>query len=325
MGRKLKITEQHKKIFLYLARGDRPKQISKNTGIRLNNLYKRIYVLRKYGYLKSEKIGQFLQIDLLPPALRHLTYFSGGIEKIQSIRLHDLFISLKVVRRPENWNTDFVEKILEEKSIEFTRQKLNNWKGLYFDYASVKVRVTPNKVLIKLPDISMGLEEEPEHLKNLALAYLDDVIPRVENLLKIKISKPRKLSVSVSSQHIAFVKNRIAKYFLDKGINMRVYDRSGRLRVIVDKSNGNEELEAIDKAHAEEDADRLQGLIKDVVFGKFDHRRIQEIQRDILLNQERQAQDFAYWAKHLKAHVTEIKKMSSIQAELLEFLKRDKK
>ena len=79
------------------------------------------------------------------------------------------------------------------------------------------------------------------------MGFLNDVIPRVERLFNIVISEPRRLSTTVSSQHIAFVKNRIAKYFLAQGISLRVYDQKGELRVIVDKSNGNEELETVNK------------------------------------------------------------------------------
>jgi len=318
LSRTLVIKDVHRRIFAYLARGDTPDFIAKSMGIRLKNLYKKLKTLDKYGYIKCKRVGKILNINLLPPAIKELSTLSMGADKVEYIRLHDLWIATKIISKPIGWSNEFVEKILEERSIAYTKHAPNNWKGLYFDSAPVKIRVTPNKILFKLPNIEIPLIDEPEHAKNIALNYLDDVVPRIESLLKVQVSKARKISISVSSQHIAFTKNRIAKYFLENDIDVRIYDDEGKLRVIVDKSNMNEELECIDKAHAEEDADKLQMLIKDTVTGKFDHRILQEtisksveIQNQILQNQQSYFNDMKIYGKKVAAHAVSIEKLGT--------------
>jgi len=314
----LVIKDFHRRVFAYIARGDPPKFIANSMGMRLKNLYKRLHVLEKHGYIKCRRLGKVLSIDLLPPGIKELGIVSMGADKVEYIRLHDFWVSTKILAKPREWSIQFVEKILEKKSMAYTKHRPKHWKGVYFDYAPVKIRVTPNKVLFKLPIVKIALTDEPEHAKNIALNYMDDVLPKIERLFRIKLTKPGKVSITTSSQHIAFVKNRIAKYFLENDIDVRIYDDEGKLRVIVDKSNMNEELECVDKANAEEDADKLQVFIKDTVTGRFDHRKMQdtiassvEIQNNILANQEKSSRDLVNYGRKIAAHTASIEKLGS--------------
>lgn len=323
MSRGLKIKSIHRRIFLYLGRGDSIKFIQNNTKLKYPNLYKKIRTLEKHNYLKIKRIGRTLNIQLQPLAIKELSLISAGAIKAKYIRLHDVWISCPILSKPTNWSTDFAEKILEEKSIPLTRHSPKNWKGIFFDYSSVKVRVTPNKIMINPPWIEVPYNDSPERAKNLITNHLSQVIPRIENLFNISISKPRKISVTISSQHIAFVKNEIAKFFLDKGISLRIYDKSGKLRVIADKSNGNYELEAIDKAHAEEDAEKLKDLIQDTVTGKFNPRQINrnlqesaQIIRGLALNQKHFSNNMIDYGEKIAAHIRAIEQMGAGVKEL---------
>ena len=316
MSRGLTINDNHRRIFSYLANGDTPEKIADNLHLKPSSLYRTMHSLERIGYLKIEKVGLVLNINLLPPAIKELSIVSVGKEKVEYIRLHDLWVATEILSKPNGWSNDFVEKILEEKSVAYTKHNPANWKGTYFDYAPVKVRVTPNKILFKLPQVEVPIEDKPEHAKNIAIDYLDDVIPRIENLLKVQLSKPREATISVSSQHIAFVKNKMAKYFLEKDISLRIYDDDGKLRVIVDQSNMNAELECVNKEYAEEDANKLQSLIKDTITGKFDYNRINEIlgetamlQQNIIKNQNSFSSNQELYGQRIAEHTVAIKKL----------------
>lgn len=322
MVRVLKINEKYRKILSYLARGDPTPIIIHNTGLKTQNFYKKLNCLHKYGYIKKQRVGKILDIQLQPLGIKELGIRSVGTQTVDYLRLHDVWVSYQILKKPRNWDTDFCEKILEERSLAYTKHSPRNWKGLFFDYASVKVRITPNKVMLNPPEIEVPLKDDPDHAKNIIFEYMDDVIPRIENIFKIGLNKPRKISVTVSSQHMAFVKNKIAKFFLDKGINLRVYDKQGRLRVIVDKSKGFDELEAINKAHAEEDAEKLKDLIQGTVTGDFNYKAINQILGHVSLNQKQFSDDLKYYGKNIASHVQAIKSLDVGIKELTELVKR---
>ena len=287
MVRTFTIDKTYKRILSYLSRGDTQKQICKFMGLKPSNLSKRIKRLEKNGYITKEKIGRIIKYHVKN---QNGNYSSMGIqngkyhEKV-TIRLHDLFFSFKILNKPDNWGKKFIEKCLIEKSLDYSRNDLRNWSSYWFDYNAVKVRVTPNKVIVKTPNIEAPLTESPENMKNRAFNYLEDVIPRIENVFRIKLTKPRKVSISVSSQHIAFCKDELAQFFTRNKIPLRIYDRdTGKIRVLVDKSRG-PEMEFINGAFAEEDAEAYKRFLEDVITGEFDHRNVLKAQALITRNQ----------------------------------------
>lgn len=329
MGRGIRITDLHRKVFGYLARGDPLAFIIYSTRLKKANFYKKLHTLEKYGYLKITRVGKILDIQLQPSAVKELTMLSGSALKLEYIRLHNLWISCPILRKPRTWDTDFVEKILEERSIKYTRHSPKNWKGLFFNYASVKVRITPNKVMINPPWIEIPSRDDPENAKNMILGFLEDVLPKIENLFKIQVRKPHKVSMTVSSQHIAFVENQIAKYFLERDIGLRVYDSKGRLRVLVDKSHGKAELEMVNKAYAEEDSSLMDDLIQDTVLGDFKPREIKAdlekaagLIKDLATNQGLFSKDMVEYGQKISAHTKSIEQLGSGVEKMTSILER---
>ena len=313
MVRVLKIKRMYRRILGYLARGDPTPFILQNTGLKEANYYKKLKTLEKYEYITKKRVGKILDIQLQPRAIKELGMVSVGAKRVEYINLHDVWVACEIIKKPCGWGKkDFVEKILETKGFEYSTNKINNWKGLYFDYASVLVRVTPNKILFHPPQIELEMTDSPEHAKNIMLKYIKGIIPKIENWFKVTITRPNRISMSVSSQHIAFVKNQIAQYFANNGIDLRIYDDEGKLRVIVDESRG-PELETVNKAYAEEDAEKLKNFIKDTVTGQFDHRQInrnlacaaESINR-IAQNQETFSGDMVEYGQKISSHAKSI-------------------
>lgn len=313
MPKKLKINRTYRRILGYLARGDPTSFILHNTGLKEANYYKKLRLLEKHGYITRKRLGKIINIELQPIAIKELSIASVGAERVKQINLHDVWVSCRILNKPANWdNKDFVEKILEARAVDYNINSPNNWKSIYFDYASVTVRVTPNKVLFSPPQIELSLEDSPERAKNLMLKYISEIIPKIENWFSITLSRPNNISISVSSQHISFVKNLIADYFVDNNINLMIYDDQGRKRVIVDKSRG-PEIETVSKAYAEEDAEKLKELISDTVFGRFDHKEItrnlnaaSQIISSIAKNQETFSEDMVEYGQKIAAHARSI-------------------
>lgn len=329
MVRVLKINRMYRRILGYLARGDPTPFILQNTGLKEANYYKKLTVLEKYGYITKKRVGKILNIQLQPRAVKELGMVSVGAKRLEYINLHDVWIACQIIKKPSGWGKkDFVEKILETKGFEYSTNKLNNWKGIYFDFASVLVRVTPNKIMFHPPQIELDITDSPEHAKNMMLKYLKGIIPKIENWFKVTITKPNRISMSVSSQHIAFVNNQIAQYFVNNDIELKIYDDEGKLRVFVDKSHG-PELECSNKAYAEEDAEKIKTLLQDTVTGQFDHRQInsnlasaaESINR-IAQNQETFSSDMVEYGQKISAHAKSIEALGGGISKLTSLVER---
>lgn len=329
MVRIIKINRMYRRILGYLARGDPTPFILANTCLKEANYYKKLNNLEKYGYITKKRMGKILNIQLQPKAIKELGITSVGAKRVEYINLHDVWVACEIIRKPEGWGRkNFVEKILEARGFDYSTNMVNNWKGIYFDVASVLIRVTPNKIMFNPPQIELDMNDSPEHAKNLMLKYVKGIIPKIENWFKITIARPDRISMSVSSQHIAFVKNKIAQYFVDNEIDLNIYDDEGKLRVIVDKSRG-PELETVNKAYAEEDAEKIKTFIKDTVTGHFDHRQITkdlasaaDTINKIAQNQENFSGDMVEYGQKISAHARSIEALGIGITKLTELVER---
>lgn len=314
MARTIKINRMYRRILSYIGRGDPSSYIIHNTGIKKRNYYKKIYTLEKYGYITKKRIGKILDLQLQPRAIKELAIISVGVKRKEYINLHDVWVACEIIRKPTGWGkNNFVEKILETKSVKYKTNNPKNWKGLYFDFASVLVRVTPNKIMFNPPQIELNMNDSPENAKNVMLKYIKGIIPKIENWFKVTIARPNRISMTVSSQHIAFVNNQMAQYFDKNNIELKIYDEEGILRTVVDKSRGPPELEYVSKAHGEDDADYMKTFIEDTTLGRFNHRQVNSnlasaadsINR-IAQNQETFSNDMVEYGQKIAAHADSI-------------------
>lgn len=296
----------YRELLEHLGKGSPTAIILQELSLKYDNYYRRVKHLEKHRYVTIKRTGKILNFELQPKAIKLL---SRGVEKVKSkkkISLHDFWVSYKILRKPTGFEP---EKILTANSIDFNTNNINNWRGIYFDYASVKVRVTPNKIMFCPPEIELEWNDSPDHAKNQALKYVDNILPKIESLFNVSLSKPDKVSVSVSSQHIAFVNNEFAKYFTDRDISLNIYDEHGKKRVIVDKSKGYPELEFIHKAHAEDDSERMKDFIDEVESGRFNTKDVLQIVKGIADNQLNLSNDLVEYGRQISLHTDSIGKL----------------
>lgn len=327
MPRTLKINQTYRRILHYLARGDSTAFILKNVKINRRNYYKKLDLLAKHGYISKKRAGRILNIEVLPGAFKEFTKPSVGTQSVHYqgpyINIHHVWYSCPFLKKPQKWGPDYVERILEAKGVPYTTNKVKNWRSIFFDFSGITVRVTTRKVLLMPPPMSISIRDTPEHAKNLMLEQVMAVIPKIERWFSISLLIPNRASITVSSQHIAFVKNEFAKYFADKGIDLRVYDEEGRLRAIVDKSRG-PELEFIDKTHAEDDADKMQSFIQDIYTGGYEKQQqtTLSIVQGLAQNQEALSGDLTAYGREIAAHVQAIKDLGAGVKKLTDLIKK---
>ena len=179
------------------------------------------------------------------------------------VRLHDLQFQLKVLS-PAHWATG-LQKIFKIKKINHTLNDKLGWKSpQYIFYVDeIQVRTTPNFVLILPNDIYGATASEA---KKAATALLYQMVPKLENMLRVKLSKDSKVSIKITREHDALIYNEVAEWFLKHNMELRIYDERGDLRLIVDDSLNLKELEAVHKRYAEQDADKLKTFLSEVTL-----------------------------------------------------------
>lgn len=289
-------------LLSHLGRGSPIAVILSDLNIKYKNYYKKLKYLEKHRYITVKRLGKILSFELQPKAVNLLSVGIETVDYEKKISLHDFWLTYPILRKPIDWNEKYIEKVLQANSIGFNTNDINNWKGFFFDYASVKVRVTPNKVMFCPPEIELDWKDSPDHAKNMAFSQVDNIISKIERLFSISLSKPDKVSAYVSSQHIAFVNSEFARYFTDRDIRLVIYDEFGKKRIIVDKSGGQPELECVSKANAEDDAEKIQKLIDYTATGKFDPEQVQQDFARASSLIAGMAQNMEAYGKHIKAH-----------------------
>lgn len=184
---------------------------------------------------------------------------SDNVRAGNVLRLHAVIARLVPLAIPRHWDAR------RERIIGF---KVKSWKPAAWTETEfrisddLRVRTTPKSVLLHLPDF---FGTDGRECKRRLLDFMEKAVPEVERLLGVKFRSKREFTFTISQQHFAMMKSTLADFFGTEEDLLRVLDEKGRLRVIVDASKGIFELEAVNKNWSEEDYDRMQRLIEDVV------------------------------------------------------------
>ena len=262
-----KMSEYHARL-LEMFRNNMPiSDIAKKMKCTKTNIYQRSYTLIREGYMTKD----FRTFYLTPKGINtvksylmvsHKVKFNQAL-KPDTSRLHNLQFTCNILKKPSTWN-QMRQQILRSHKIDFSVARLK-CKIEIFHYENVEIRTTPNNVLILLPNL---FYETPQKTKIEALKILRNVMPKIESLFKISLEKPRKVSIEISKQHNALIYNEIAKQFLEKNMEFRIFNEEGRQIAVADDSLGMKELEFIHPIDSEEHATLMQQEISNIITGK---------------------------------------------------------
>ena len=231
--------------------------------------------MREEGYITQKNLLKTKGVDII----ERYTVGCDNVPPInvpsEAVRLHDLVIKCKV--EEPNWNKD--REFITHLNIKgFREWQTVGGKHQWFPYdLETSVRLTSKSVLIKMPDV---YGSTPLMAKENALKIFYQVRERLEALLKTKLKHRADFNFCVvSSQHVAFIYDELAKYFLKEGLTLRIYDQKKKLIWVVDDSLGLAELEAVHKAKAEEVGDIYKDFLQDL--SKGDHENLSALTREL--------------------------------------------
>ena len=95
-----------------------------------------------------------------------------------------------------------------------------------------------------------------------------------------------------------------------------------KLRVTVDKSHGLNEYEAVNKAYAIEDAQKLGKLTYAVITDRFDYERDQALLHTTITLVDSLAHKLDFYATNIEAHTEAVKKLTEVAEKASEALGR---
>ena len=274
-----RLTRYHSELLRMFQNNVMISRIAKKMKCSETNIYKHSYQLINNGYMTKdhrtfyltpkgiEEVKNFLMVS-------HKVKFNKDVLKADTNRLHNLQFTCNILKKPRGWGS-LRQKILRSHKIEYSVARLRGNIEI-FHYDNVEVRTTPNYVLIILPNL---FYETPEQCKSHAIGVLRNIMSQIEHLFKISLEKPRKVSIEVSKQHNALIYNEIAKQFLEKGMEFRIFDEYGKLIALVDDSLGMKELEFIHPIDSEEHSTKMQQEISNIITGKNKQWRSQVMER----------------------------------------------
>jgi biotin operon repressor len=211
-------------------------------------------------------------------------------------RVHDIALSLKL--------KDTIEPASKQVLIASSRLvPMQNHIDLVLQAEGYKARLYPNSLTIILPDMVLPLTADLELATTAIMDRLEQIVPMLEARLGIKVIRLDKdtLRASLVNMHIALTNHQFAETINDKGEKLYVYDDNNVLRVIVDKSHGLDEFEAIAPAYVVEDAGALGKLTKATIQHQFDYKHEQELVRGLIevsANNTQAIHEERQWFRH---------------------------
>ena len=316
-------------ILRHLADGDSISTISRSSKISRKSIYRHINAMISSGYLIRKKIGYRSFNYYL--SQKSLAFFRGGDNGVchnpkrvtmgfsGSQRKHGLTILCDVIDPPKDWYKN-VPKILEKKQIVHETIGMNNWDKYLFVWDDVKIFTTPRSVMFQLPDFYHDNTD-------LAMRSLWEMFLNArrfaEDRLNIMLTAPNKDSVGrITAQHNGFIFNPIARFCLDKRLDIKVYDENDRLRLIVDNScveiDGKmvnlEELEMVDHRHCDDDSRNATRTIRKL----FIDNDLDRVEKSLA----RLSEGTAFLAENMNTHIPVLKEILKTMPELRKLIMR---
>jgi hypothetical protein len=219
--------------------------------------------MRRYGLIDNRnytitKRGKYYvdKYKMLPAHIEKQDFLPN------EVRLHKVEFVIEIKNKPSDW-----EKRRQGIS---KYEKYHEWKANnnFFNEGyveNIRVRTDNQNVYVYMEEF---IGSTPEIVINQAISRLYEILPIIERDLRVELEKSRRWNIYVSDQHLALVRNQLAKFCLGEKINLKIYDENEELRAHIDNSKGLCELEFSHKIKGEEDCNNFQNYFEDILKNK---------------------------------------------------------
>lgn len=196
-------------------------------------------------------------------------------------------------------------RILKLKKISYEKKDSNIYDFPFFSVDRANVRANPNCFIIHLPEI---LEETPQKCTNIMMDLLFEYITKLEKIYRLSLIKDERLNISIISNDYAHIHNALAKKYRNDKNCFYLYGEDKKLRLIIDFSDGVDELEAVHPYYAEPDITHAHKQVNDWV--KHNPPTNSQLSTHIMQNSNNIneiSKFFDFYGKNLVSHVNVLK------------------
>lgn len=175
------------------------------------------------------------------------------------LRQHNLGIKIEVLESPKNWEL----RRNEMRQLPYFNRtiKLKNNEQDLINFGKLQIRTTSKSIIIKMPTI---YSKDWEDAVIQSMQILEDTIPKLEHLFKVKLRKDYKANIKIISQEYARIQDALAKLYRSEGNRIYLTGEDGKIWLITDFSFSVDELELIHPDKATADLDAIAPFLNDL-------------------------------------------------------------
>jgi DNA-binding PadR family transcriptional regulator len=252
-------------------------EIAKYRKVSRQSVYEVLSSLLDKGLVTRLKRGAY---DLTNNGIETLHKFA---QLKYNLRQHNINFKIEVLERSKNWEKK--RNIITQLPYFNKKIVLKNNEQELFNFGKVQLRTTTKSVIVKIPTIySKTIEEAIVQSFN----CLYDIIPKIENLFKIRLIKDYKSNIKVISQEYASINDSLAKIYKREGNQLLVTDDEGKIWMITDFSFSNNETEFISPEKSPDDTDAIIPMLNDLRKNPTTFSEVKESIKGLLKIQENQ-------------------------------------
>lgn len=236
-----------------LQQGHTITEISKYRKVSRQAVYKKLSSLINKGMVSKDDYGVY-----------NLT--QKGIEGLHSLvalryklRQHNLHFKVGILQSPKNWDL----RRQEFRQLPFFNRtiKLRNNEQELFNFGKLQVKTTSKSIIIKIPTIYASTCDGAVIQ---AMQILEDSIPKIEKLFKVRLIKDSRGNIKIISNEYASIQDSLARLYRSEGSRLYLTGDDGKIWLITDLSFSTDELEYIHPDKASDDVDAIAPFLNDL-------------------------------------------------------------
>ena len=246
-------------------------EIAKHRKVQRSSVYRCKATLVKKGWVRSPKRSIYELTDTGVSMLHSFVTFR------YKLRQHNLHYKIEVLESPKNW--DLRRNEMRQMPYFNRTIKLKNNEQDLLNYGKLQIRTTTKSIIIKMPTI---YAKEWEDATIQAMQILEDTIPKLESLFKVRLVKDYKANIKIISQEYASIQDSLAKLYRTEGNRIYLTGEDGKIWLITDLSFSTDELEVIHPEKATDDLDAIAPFMNDLRKNPTTLSNVREEAREVL-------------------------------------------
>ncbi len=228
-------------------------EISKYRHVSRTAIYGVLSTLVKKGFVRKPGRSMY---ELTTKGVEGLHSLVGFRYKL---RQHNLHFKINILESSRNWalkRNELRQMPYFNKTI-----KLKNNEQDLFNYGKLQIKSTTKSLIVKMPTIYSANWEEAIIQ---AIGILEDSIPKLENMFKVRLVKDYKSNITIISQEYAKIQDALAKLYRSEGSRLYLTGDDGKIWMITDFSFSTDETEFIHSTKASDDVDAIAPFLNDI-------------------------------------------------------------